>query len=97
MEFNDDSVDERAATLREVRILKLVGGHPNIIDIFASFETPNYVFIVMELCPYGELFDYLTKVVRLSGEIFECFFFLIKILISRKTYSSNNVEYISWC
>ncbi|CAF1465214.1 unnamed protein product [Rotaria magnacalcarata] len=66
MEFNDDSGEECAATLREIRILKLVGGHPNIIDIVASFETPNYVFIVMELCPYGELFDYLTKVVRLS-------------------------------
>lgn len=66
MEFNDDSVDERIQTLREIQILKLVGGHPNIIDIMASFETPTYVFIVMELCPYGELFDYLTKVVRLS-------------------------------
>ncbi|CAF0841577.1 unnamed protein product [Rotaria sp. Silwood1] len=66
MEFNDDSDEERASTLREIQILKLVGGHPNIIDIVASFETPNYVFIVMELCPYGELFDYLTKVVRLS-------------------------------
>lgn len=69
MEFNDDSDDERVATLREIQILKLVGGHPNIIDIVASFETPNYVFIVMELCPHGELFDYLTKVVRLSGSI----------------------------
>jgi serine/threonine protein kinase len=67
MEFNDDSIEERTAILREIQILKLVGGHPNIIDIVASFETPNYVFIVMELCPYGELFDYLTKVVRLSG------------------------------
>ncbi len=67
MEFNDDSIEERTAILREIQILKLVGGHPNIIDIIASFETPNYVFIVMELCPYGELFDYLTKVVRLSG------------------------------
>ena len=67
IEFNDDSQDERDATLREIQILKLVGGHPNIIDIIASFETPNYVFIVMELCPNGELFDYLTKVVRLSG------------------------------
>ena len=67
IEFNDDSQEERSATLREIQILKLVGGHPNIIDIVASFETPNYVFIVMELCPNGELFDYLTKVVRLSG------------------------------
>ena len=67
VEFNDDSEEERASTLREIQILKLVGGHPNIIDIVASFETPNYVFIVMELCPNGELFDYLTKMIRLSG------------------------------
>lgn len=67
IEFNDDNDQERAATLQEIQILKLVGGHPNIIDIVASFETPNYVFIVMELCPNGELFDHLTKVVRLSG------------------------------
>jgi phosphorylase kinase gamma subunit len=67
IEFNDDNDDEHAATLREIQILKLVGGHPNIIDIVASFETPNYVFIVMEFCPNGELFDYLTKVVHLSG------------------------------
>lgn len=67
VEFNDESQEERTATLREIQTLKLVSGHPNIIEIIASFETPNYVFIVMELCPNGELFDYLTKVVRLSG------------------------------
>jgi phosphorylase kinase gamma subunit len=67
VEFNDDSEEERAATLREIQILRLVGDHPNIIDVVASFETPAYIFIVMELCPNGELFDYLTQVVRLSG------------------------------
>ena len=76
IEFNDDNEEERTATLREIQILKLVAGHPNIIDIIASFETPTYVFIVMELCPNGELFDYLTKVVRLSG--------LMKIFIFSK-------------
>lgn len=82
IEFNDDSQEERAATLREIQILRLVGGHPNIIDIVASFETPNYVFIVMELCPNGELFDYLTKVVRLSGYYFIFLsFFLYKLFL----------------
>lgn len=99
MEFNDDNDEERAATLREIQILKLVGGHPNIIDIIASFETPNYVFIVMELCPYGELFDYLTKVVRLSGVFFIILINLERFFcaIYRKTYSSNNVKHINWC
>ena len=68
VEFNDDdSEEERAATLREIQILRLVGDHPNIIDVVGSFETPAYIFIVMELCPNGELFDYLTQFVRLSG------------------------------
>ncbi|CAF4745905.1 unnamed protein product [Rotaria sp. Silwood2] len=67
VEFNDDSQEERASTLQEIQILKLVGEHPNIIDIIALFETQNYVFIVMELCPNGQLFDYLTKFIRLSG------------------------------
>ncbi|CAF0878466.1 unnamed protein product [Adineta steineri] len=59
IKFNDSN--ECAAILCEIQILKLVGKHPNIIDIVASFETPNYVFIVMELCPNGDLSDYLTE------------------------------------
>lgn len=82
VEFNDESEDERAATLREIQILKLVGGHPNIIDIVVSFETPIYVFIVMELCPNGELFDHLTKVVRLSGLSLLIFFYFNIFLFS---------------
>lgn len=36
------------------------------VDIHDTFESDSFVFIVMELCPNGELFDYLTQVVRLS-------------------------------
>ncbi|CAF0889095.1 unnamed protein product [Adineta steineri] len=61
IKFNGNNEHERAAILCEIQILKLVGKHPNIIDIVASFETPNYVFIVMELCPNGDLSDYLTE------------------------------------
>lgn len=99
VEFNDDSQEERDSTLREILMLKLVGGHPNIIEIIASFETPNYAFIVMELCPNGELFDYLTKVVRLSGSIdfaihWTYIYFVFEFEFLRKTYTSNNVKYI---
>ncbi|XP_071790096.1 phosphorylase b kinase gamma catalytic chain, skeletal muscle/heart isoform-like [Asterias amurensis] len=40
--------------------------HRNIIDLHDFMETPTYYFLVLELCPEGELFDYLTKVVTLS-------------------------------
>jgi serine/threonine protein kinase len=29
--------------------MKLVGGHPNIIDIYDTFESDTFMFIVMEL------------------------------------------------
>ena len=50
---------------------KLVDAHfKNIfcllVSIYDTFESDSFVFIVMELCPNGELFDYLTQVVRVS-------------------------------
>lgn len=64
VEFNSPS--EREQTLNEVELMKLIGSHPNIILVHDTFESDSFIFIVMELCPNGELFDYLTRVVRLS-------------------------------
>jgi phosphorylase kinase gamma subunit len=53
----------------EVAILRQLSGpprHKNIIELFDFIQTPTYFFMVFELCPEGELFDYLTKVVTLS-------------------------------
>ncbi|PIK44566.1 putative phosphorylase b kinase gamma catalytic chain, skeletal muscle/heart isoform isoform X2 [Apostichopus japonicus] len=36
------------------------------VTLFDFIETPTYLFLVLELCHGGELFDYLTKVVTLS-------------------------------
>ena len=41
---------------REVEILKTVK-HPNIVEIVAVYDEPNYLHIVSELCTGGELFD----------------------------------------
>lgn len=41
-------------------------GHPHIINLIDFIESPTYFFLVFELCPSGELFDYLTDVVTLS-------------------------------
>ncbi|RNA27174.1 phosphorylase b kinase gamma catalytic skeletal muscle heart isoform isoform X2 [Brachionus plicatilis] len=56
----------KESTLREIEIMKMIGGHPNIIEIHDTFESDSFVFIVMQLCPNGELFDHLTQVVCLS-------------------------------
>ena len=31
--------------------------HPNIIKVFENFEDNRYIYLVMELCDGGELFD----------------------------------------
>ncbi|CAN4078742.1 unnamed protein product [Withania somnifera] len=42
---------------REVKILKALAGHENVVEFYNAFEDHNYVYIVMELCEGGELLD----------------------------------------
>ncbi|XP_051140816.1 calcium-dependent protein kinase 28-like isoform X1 [Andrographis paniculata] len=42
---------------REVKILKALAGHVNIVQFYNAFEDDSYVYIVMELCEGGELLD----------------------------------------
>ncbi|XP_055803254.1 calcium-dependent protein kinase 28-like [Solanum dulcamara] len=42
---------------REVKILKALAGHENVVEFYNAFEDDDYVYIVMELCEGGELLD----------------------------------------
>ncbi|CAH9119339.1 unnamed protein product [Cuscuta epithymum] len=42
---------------REVKILKALTGHENVVHFHNAFEDADYVYIVMELCEGGELLD----------------------------------------
>ncbi|CAI9110935.1 OLC1v1011045C1 [Oldenlandia corymbosa var. corymbosa] len=42
---------------REVKILKALAGHENVVQFYNAFEDESYVYIVMELCEGGELLD----------------------------------------
>ncbi|XP_060203965.1 CDPK-related kinase 4-like isoform X1 [Lycium barbarum] len=42
---------------REVKILKALSGHQNLVKYYDAFEDANNVYIVMELCEGGELLD----------------------------------------
>jgi calcium/calmodulin-dependent protein kinase I len=44
--------------LNEIGILKKISrGHKNIVTLWDYFETPNNLYLVMDLCVGGELFD----------------------------------------
>eukprot|EP00929_Paragymnodinium_shiwhaense_P079133 TRINITY_DN41144_c0_g2_i3.p1 TRINITY_DN41144_c0_g2~~TRINITY_DN41144_c0_g2_i3.p1 ORF type:complete len:554 (-),score=95.47 TRINITY_DN41144_c0_g2_i3:6-1667(-) len=62
---------ERVA--REIRILKIIR-HPHIIKLYEIIETPHALFLIMEYCSGGELFDHIVE----SGRVPEtraCRFF----------------------
>ncbi|KAL5168650.1 Calcium-dependent protein kinase 28 [Glycine soja] len=42
---------------REVKILKELTGHENVVQFHNAFDDESYVYIVMELCEGGELLD----------------------------------------
>ena len=42
---------------REVQLLKLVAGHPNLISLLGAYEDHEYVYLVMELCEGGDLYQ----------------------------------------
>ncbi|CAI0557014.1 unnamed protein product [Linum tenue] len=42
---------------REVKILKALAGHSNLVQFYDAFEDSDNVYIVMELCVGGELLD----------------------------------------
>jgi 5'-AMP-activated protein kinase catalytic alpha subunit len=44
---------------REIHILKMIR-HPNLIQMYEIIETPKHLFLVMEYCPGGELFDHIA-------------------------------------
>ncbi|KAF0992530.1 hypothetical protein HZS_345 [Henneguya salminicola] len=45
---------------REVRILKMLD-HPNIVKLLEVIETDNNLYLIMEYCSGGEVFDYLVS------------------------------------
>ncbi|CAI5465856.1 unnamed protein product, partial [Closterium sp. Yama58-4] len=53
LECLDDVEDLR----REVEVMRLLKGHPNIVSQVDTYEDDTDVHIVMELCEGGELFD----------------------------------------
>ncbi len=49
---------------REIKILKKVR-HPNVIQLYEIIETESELYLIMEFCSSGELFDYIVAHQRL--------------------------------
>jgi calcium-dependent protein kinase len=52
---------------QEIAIMKMMD-HPNIISLFETYEDKLYIYLVMELCTGGELFDRIIDVGRFTEQ-----------------------------
>ena len=52
---------------REIKILKKLH-HPNVVQIYEIIETEHSLYLAMEFCPKGELFELIVKHQRLREE-----------------------------
>ena len=64
--FKDEVTKKKI--LSEVKILKRLLGHPNIIKLLEVFENKKYVFFVMEYAANGDLLRYLKQKTMLEEE-----------------------------
>jgi len=61
------SMDMEEKVKREMKILRLFF-HPHVIRLYEVIDSPTHVFVVMEYCKYGELFDYIVEKGRLQED-----------------------------
>ncbi|KAK8235246.1 kinase-like domain-containing protein [Phyllosticta capitalensis] len=48
------AVDEHS---EELAIHRCLNSHPNIVNLVHTFESPNHIYLVLELCPNGDLYE----------------------------------------
>ncbi|KAL4925548.1 kinase-like domain-containing protein [Aspergillus undulatus] len=59
---------ERANILKEVQIMRQID-HPNIVKLVHFSESRQYYYIVLELCPGGELFHQIVRLTYFSEDL----------------------------
>ncbi len=50
----------------EIEIMKMLE-HPNVIKVYEIFEEESMLYLVLELCEGGDLFDFIKKTSVESG------------------------------
>ena len=66
MEFMKDEISKKKMS-NEMAILKILK-HPHVVKLLETFEMEKHLLIVMELCPGGDLLNYVRKRRKLTEQ-----------------------------
>lgn len=84
----------RDAFISESSINKKFKNTPFVIDTYYAFQTKDEMFLVMELCPGGTLFDFLRKMPTLKKLNFDIVrFYIAEIIIALEFVHAKNIMY----
>lgn len=64
----DCCLSQRANILKEVQIMRNLD-HPNIVKLIDFSESRQYYYIILELCPGGELFHQIVRLTYFSEDL----------------------------
>lgn len=59
---------QRANILKEVQIMRGLN-HPNIVSLISFSESRSYYYLILELCPGGELFHQIVRLTYFSEDL----------------------------
>lgn len=66
--ITDSISQQRANILKEVQIMRNLD-HPNVVKLIDFSESRQYYYIVLELCPGGELFHQIVRLTYFSEDL----------------------------
>jgi len=72
------SLEDLESLKNEVLIMQTVD-HPNIVKYFETYDDKKFIYLVMELCTGGELFQHIVRNSKLMPEL-EIRHIMIKLL-----------------
>ena len=76
--------------ISECKIMKQLD-HPFIVPLHYAFQTPKYLYLVLELCINGDLYGFIEKKGKLEESI--CRFYLAEVILALEYLHSIDIIY----
>lgn len=76
--------------INERKILSILN-HPFIVSLHSAFTSKNYLLLVLDLCPGGELFYHLSKYRKFNETVAK--FYLAEVILAVQYLHEKNILY----